>query len=202
MNIVLEKRLEILYDHYKDTFLKIQVNEKKRDRLFYVIIGFLGLLILQFIYSIALPKVVKQINILGFSFSFNEIPVPVIISLTWTFFSMIVIRYYQIIVHVDKQYNYLHELESKLSNFLDKPQIISRESSGYLTNNYSCFRHWVWIFYTAIYPAIIILAIFLNFKLEWSVQSIPQYHKIYDTILGVLAIITMVFYLVGNWFKK
>lgn len=194
-----EKRLEILYDHYKNTFIQIQDKEKKRNYLFFVIIGFLGFLILQFIYSIALPEVVRQINILGFTFSLREIPIPVIISLTWTFFSMLVIRYYQIIVHIEKQYNYLHKLEEQLSNYLDKSQLISRESSGYLTDQYSCFRHWVWIFYTAIYPTIIVLAIFLNFKLEWTVQSIPKYHKIYDTVMGVIAIKTMFLYIFDKW---
>ena len=202
MSNVIEKRLEILYDHYKDTFLKIQDKEKKRNYLFFVIIGFLGFLILQFIYSIALPKVVNQIDILGFTFSLREIPIPVIISLTWTFFSMLVIRYYQIVVHIEKQYNYLHELERELSKYLDNSHLISRESSGYLTNQYSCFRHWIWIFYTAIYPTIIVLAIFLSFTLEWAVQSIPMYHKIYDTVLGIIAIKTMFLYIFDNWFRK
>lgn len=199
---MIENNIETLYDHYKDTFSKIKECEKQRNRLFFIVIGFLGLLVLQLMYSIALSEVVKQINILGCSLNLKEIPISVLVSLTWTFFSMILLRYYQIIVQVDKQYSYLHDLEENLSNSLGESKIISRESSGYLTDKYSWFRHWIWIFYTAIYPVIIIVSISLSFKLEWSAQNIPMYHKIYDTVLGILAIISMILYLLGNWFEK
>lgn len=153
-------------------------------------------------YSVALSKAVKQINIVGVSLNFNEIPIPALVSLTWTFFSVVLFRYYQITVHVDKQYNYLHKLEQKLSEMLQEPKLISRESAGYLTEQYSWFRHWVWIFYTAIYPTIIMVAVVWNLHLEWSVKTIPVYHKIYDTVLGGLGIISIILYLVGQWFEN
>mgnify|MGYP006894386006 CR=1 len=40
-------KVEIIYKHYEDTFSIIREREKQRDFLFLVVIGFLGLLVIQ-----------------------------------------------------------------------------------------------------------------------------------------------------------
>ncbi|MDO9555170.1 MAG: hypothetical protein Q7J40_01130 [Atribacterota bacterium] len=197
-----KKPLDILYSHYEDTFAINREHEKERDRLFLIIVGILGLLVLELMYSLVLSKAVERINFAGFSLHLTEIPLPVLVSLTWTFFSLLVLRYYQITVHVEKQYDYLQQLEQQLSILFNYPNIISRESSGYLTKKFSLFRHWIWIFYTVIYPIIVITAITWSLRLEYLTQSIPVYHRIYDTALGGLGIISMVLYLIGRIFNK
>lgn len=46
------QRLEILHDHYKETFALVRDRERSRDRLFLVVIGLCGLLALQIAYPV------------------------------------------------------------------------------------------------------------------------------------------------------
>jgi hypothetical protein len=194
--------IEIIYKHYEDTFSIVSEREKKRDLLFLIVIGFLGLLLIQLMYSLALSDAVDNISIMGIALNLSEVPLPVLVSTTWTFFVLFLILYYQVTIHIDKQYNYLHKLEKQLSELLSSSQSISRESSDYLTNKYHWFRHWVWIFYTGICPSIVIIAILWGLRLEYLTNSIPIYHKIYDSVLGTIGIISVVLYLIGQWLEK
>lgn len=198
----MRKKIEILYKHYEDSFSLIRERERQRDRLFLITIGLLGLILLQLMYSIALFDAVDQVSIIGFSLSLKEIPIPALVSLSWTISCIILLRYYQVTVHIEKQYTYLHQIEKELSEHLKQPELISRESSGYHTDRFSLFRHWVWIFYTAIYPCLVIIILAWTLRLEWATYTLPIYHKIFDTTLGLLGISFSVFYLLGQWLNK
>ncbi|MBA2134155.1 hypothetical protein [Capillibacterium thermochitinicola] len=197
-----DKKTDILYNHYIDTYANAKERENLRNKLFLITVGLLGLILLELTYSTDMVNAIKQINILGININISVIPLPILISFTWTFFSILSVRYYQVTIHIDKLYLYIHGLEKKLSALMGENNIISRESSGYLTKKFSIFRHCVWYYYTAIYPAIVIIVIIWSLILESSIAIIPIYHKYYDFCLGLLSVGFLVFYLVGQWLEK
>ena len=114
-----EKKLDILNDHYKDTFSHLVSYRKQRDRL---LLYQLGVVSLQFLYQflpnettdIILKVVLKKIGV-------DDIVLPSVVGilLVWTpptlFFLILGRRYWQVWNLIENQYNYLQKLEEELS---------------------------------------------------------------------------------------
>lgn len=192
----------LLHDHYKDTFSHIRERERQRDRLFLIVLGFIALMLFQLNYSLLLQQAVTELTIAGFKLNLSKIPFPVLLSTSWMFLAVFLLRYYQVVIHIDKQYDYLHTLESRLSKALGEDGSIGRESSGYTTKKASFFRHWVWVFYTGLFPVIVLASIGWALLLEWNITLIPMAHKCFDSALAVMVLLSLVLYGVGCWLNR
>ncbi len=192
----------LLHDHYKDSFAHIRDRENQRERLFLVVIALLGGIVLQLRYSLILPQALPELTILGLKFKLANLPMAALLSTSWTFLSVILMRYCQIAVHVVKQYDYLHSLEKRLSWAIGGPDAIYRESTGYLTEKTKCFRTWTWFFYTWVFPAIVVISVGSSWFLEFGTNSIPLPHKVYDTVMGIVTVVTVLLYAGGLWPKN
>lgn len=187
-----DKKLDILHDHHKDSFENIREREKQRDRLFLILISLLGLLVIQLQYNLA---GIPEISILGVKVLLDKLPGAVILSATWTFFLVLLVRYYQVNVVVENQYDYLHRLEEQISALLGDEKLYRRESAAYLVKKAQAFRTWIWRFYTIAIPIIVIAATARAAYLEFYSVTIPLYHKIYDAaaLAASLWLITLYF---------
>lgn len=174
-----DKKLEILHDHHKDSFKNIREREKQRDRLFLILISLLGLLVFQLQYNLG---GIPEISILGVRVLLDKLPGAVILSATWTYFLVLLVRYYQVNVVVENHYDYLHWLEEQLSSLLGDEKFYRRESAAYLVKKAQGFRTWVWRFYTVAIPIIVAAATARAAYLEFHSGTIPFYHKIYDAL--------------------
>jgi hypothetical protein len=147
-----DTKLETLNDHYKDTFAYIQEYRKQRDRQFFLILATITLMLFQ-VFS---PKdagdtiaefVSKQLNLsrpIDFSF---------VSSVIWFILLGLVVRYFQIVVHIERQYDYIHKLEDQLS-IVFRNGAFTREGKAYL-NNYPMFSRWTAALYTAVFPGVL-----------------------------------------------
>lgn len=193
---------EILYAHYKDSCERIREREKQRDRLFLIVLGLLGVLVLIFRYSVVLHAAVPEISLGGIKIKLSEVPISVLLSTAWTFLAALTLRYYQVTLDIEKKYDNLHILEKRLSAVLEDPGAINRESAGYLTKKGKWFRHWVWLFYTVAFPAVIISIIVWAIANEICVGSTPFAHRVYDIVLAAFTLISVASYLGAIWLKK
>jgi hypothetical protein len=185
------KKLEILHDHYKETFSYIHEREKQRDNLFLIVIGLLGLLFLEVQYPSDIQSVLKIIKTPAAEINFSIFPVPIITSLTWTVFLIIVLRYCQVSITIERQYEYLHKLEEVIGDFF-QDSIYNREGRAYLIS-YPIFSEVLWIFYTQLFPLLIIVLQVLIIR--WEINySVIDYHYIYDAIMGAGATLALVLY--------
>ena len=105
--------LELLYDHYKDTFQLIKENEVTRNKMF---IYFIVLLSVLYLLAIEPDSLHSSINSwidtnIGTSIDFG---ISIIESLIWIVLLYFTIRYFQIIMYINRQYDYLHTLGVKL----------------------------------------------------------------------------------------
>jgi len=189
-----EKKLNILHDHHKNSFEHIREREKQRDRLFLILISLLGMLVIQLQYNLA---GIPEISILGVKVLLDKLPAAVILSATWTYLLVLLVRYYQVTVVVENQYDYLHRLEEQLSALLGDEKIYRRESAAYLVKKAQGFRTWIWRFYTLAIPIMVIAATARAGYLEYLAVSIPLYHKFYDAATLIAAL-----WLIGLYFAR
>ena len=166
MDISSEKKLEILHDHYKESFSYVKNYEKQRERLlaFLIIVIFFQFLQICFLdqsTSAFNAFIEKQIN---FSFAFNKNFFSILL---WFLLFSVSLRYFQVNALISRQYKYIHQLENKLCEITRDEKFIIRERFGY-KKDCSIFTEWVYIIYTWIFPVLLIIVAFVKIVLEES----------------------------------
>ena len=187
--------LEVLHDHYKDSFTHIRDKERQRDRLFLVLIALMGFLIILIQYPDSIRVIFRNISAAGTKLNLAELPLPALLSATWTFLLVLTLRYCQSAILVERKYSYLHNLELKISWALQDPDLYRREGKAYL-DNYPAFSKWTWCFYSYVVPAIVITAtsLLIHRELVSTKLQVPNYHGYYDAITAGGTILSVVLY--------
>lgn len=193
MSIGDNTKLEILHDHYKESFLHIREREKQRDRLFPLVIALIGVLFLEIQYSDVFSNILGNVKFEFIELNISIMPISVFLSVTWTYLFVVILKYCQSAIFVERQYDYLHCLEDKISKLFGDQNIYCREGKAYL-NKYPLFSDLVWIFYILLFPAIVILSVGLIIYLEGYKIEAPLYHLIYDSILTIGIIMSFALY--------
>jgi len=159
-----DSKIEVLNDHYNHTFEIVKDILRRRDWMMsYAIL----LLILQFFQisdpnqtSVAIISFIK--NSYGIEISIGKMTINAIL---WFVLLVIVVRYYQAGIHLNKQYKYLHHLEKEFSDLFGK-DIITREGKSYL-KDYPVFSSWIHFVYTWVYPIFLIMVLTYNIFRDW-----------------------------------
>ena len=104
-------RLSVLHAHYVDTFAHITAHLKTRDRLFMFLLVVVGIMLFQIAApddfgTAATALIAERVGLK------NGIDVHFIGSLVWFVLLALLIRYYQTVVHIERQYEYIHGLEA------------------------------------------------------------------------------------------
>lgn len=182
------------YDHYKDTFSILKGYLKKRDTLTIVIF----LMIIVILFQIQAPCETESIakayidnTIKGVNVDFKYINSVVHIVFLW-----VVMQYYQITLTIEKNYDYLHEVESKLSS--PRGFEIKRESVNYL-DSYPWLKSIVNIIYKLLFPILIIATALLKIVIEYG----QQYEFVwFDTLILGLIVFLSLLYLSNRFFNE
>jgi len=77
-------KLEVLHDHYKESFSHIREREKQRDRLFAIIIAFISILFLEILYSDNFSNILRNIKLEFVELNISIMPFSVFLIITWT----------------------------------------------------------------------------------------------------------------------
>lgn len=198
-----EQKVQILYDHYKDTFENQKSYLQKRNYYTFICLGLIAL----FSFQIADPdntttisKTIIEKNIGDISVDFKYINNVLTFSLLW-----IVIMYYQINFLIEKLYRYIKDIEKDLTKSL-KPFEITREGKTYLD-------HFPWLsgvvhrIYSIVFPITLVMVSVVKWLTEIDQFSDPWIngHFLFDTIFLGGIVITSLLYLTNrhfNDFKK
>lgn len=183
MQELTEKQLEIVHDHYKETFSYIREREKARDRQFLWIILLFALLFLEVGYPAEFGGSVQSLSIVGGQIDLDRLPLPALLSATWVLTLAITLRYCAATVSISRQYKYLHALESELSPQFGGGIIYNREGNHYL-EEYPPILNFVYFAYVMIFPVIVLFAILFLSALEWFRLSYPWPHRLFDTLVA------------------
>lgn len=178
-----DKHLEILHDHYKETFARLREAEALRDRLFLWLIGLFALLILEIGYPAAVGGTLEKLSILGGEFNLQALPLPALLNATWVLTLTVGLRYCQTSVLVNRQYPYLHTLEESISPYVGGGDLYQREGKVYL-REYPLLLNVAWFAYCILFPLIIIFSTLG--LIIWEIAQVPYpfYYKLFDASIA------------------
>lgn len=198
-----EKKIEILYDHYKDTFENQKISLRKRNSYTLICLGIIALLSFQMYNpnqsNIISNELIKK-NIGNITIDFSYINNVLTFSLLW-----VTMMYYQINLHIERIYRYIQEVEEKLTNEMT-PFEISREGKTYL-DHYPWLSELVHKIYSIGFPLVLILVAIIKWTAEKNqfIEPFKSGNFWLDTIFLFGILLTSILYITNrhfNDFKK
>lgn len=164
-----EKRVELLHDHYKDTFQHVLEHWKMRNRLFAAILVVLALLLFQFtspnvLEALANSYIIEQVKherpaggvLVDFRF---------ITTVLWFILAYLLVQYYQRSILVERLYIYVARTERRISRHLG-PGFVSRESEFYQEAR-PTFLKSVALLYRWVFAALLLAVVLAKIFQEW-----------------------------------
>jgi len=193
--LLTDKHLEILHDHYKETFARIRDVEQSRDRLFLWLIGLFALLCLEIGYPAAVGGSLGTISIVGGEINLNALPLPALLNITWALTLVTALQYCRTAVWVNRQYPYLHLLEETISPELGGGNLYKREGKVYLSE-YPLLLDVAWFAYGFLFPSIVMCAAVVLAIWEYKYLLYPLLHILFDIFMVGTLIFFFSLYLV------
>ena len=197
-------KLELLYDHYKETYDLSKKAQEFRNRS-YVVLCVLEAIAFLFLYDSEKTFELLKSGVnaqFGISFVFGS---EVFQSLLWTLIVYVTIRYVQNTIYIERQYTYMARLEQKISSMADN-LLFSREGESYL-NDYPIVLNIIDLFYKMLSPFLFVCVNYAHIYREWMSQSYVTLSLLYDTILFIVSFIVTWFYFfqihdkIASWCK-
>jgi len=190
-------KINILYDHYKETYKIIVSQNTLRDKLFVYLLIALTFMFLQI-------NAVDKINDIGLKLAEKFLGVSLSLStefistMFWFITLSLVIKYAKTLVYIEKQYDYIHELESRIDKEISNDKLFSREGFSYL-NNYPKFSNWVWALYTVVFP--VTLLGLLSFKICTEYKLGFDTPLLINSIFYIMIVVSVVLYMIKIHFS-
>ena len=147
------ENLDLLYDHYKDSFNLSKKEQEKRNKNFVILCLLEALAFMSLLNSNKAYEVFN--NIINYKIE-NPIPFSntVLQTLLWILILYFSIRYCQNNIYIERQYDYIHNLEKTISSKIPDYDF-NRESTNYLSK-YPFVLEFIGFFYTWIIPILFI----------------------------------------------
>jgi hypothetical protein len=192
------EKLQILSEHYSNTFDFLQTHLKKRDKLFMLALLILVAMLFQIYTPSEASNIIAQLIEKKLEVK-TQINLLFIQSTIWFVLLAVVIKYFQSVIFIERQYSYLHSLEDLLSSEYKKTAF-TREGKSYL-NNYPAFLNWASFLYTILFPAI--LAVITTSKIvgEYKQYGLSEILIWFNVLIFIFIIISLGLYLYGIHIK-
>jgi len=187
-------KLQILSEHYSHTFDFLQTHLKKRDNLFITVLLLLVVMLFQIYTPIEASNLIAQLIVKKIDISV-KIDFLYIQSIIWFSLLAVVIKYFQSVIFIERQYNYLHALEEQLSSEYNG-ETFTREGKSYL-NNYPKFLNWASFLYTVLFPAILAVITTSKIVSEYQQYRFNEVLVILNALFYFFIVISLTLYLYG-----
>ncbi len=188
-----EKRLELLADHYKDTHTVIRSREEQRDRYFLLTVALDVLIALIVLTPSTFQGILKEVEVSGTKVEVTSVPVAVMASLAWTLLLVFLLRCYQAAITIDRQYNYLHDLEDQITPEFGDKNAFRREGRSYKDKK-PPLTQWAWLLYTVILPLLLTGVVAHLLYVECKAKG--AWNGRYDAPVGAALLVTLLTYVI------
>lgn len=189
-----DAKISHLIDHYKETIAYIREFEDRRDRFLLYILILVALLLIQLAYSSSSKNLITSIIIAVLDVNENTaIDASILSPVIWFSLLALVVRYFQIVGHIQHRYRYVHELENIISpEFQDIG--FTRHGKFYWTSK-PVFSSWAQFLYQKIFPFVLLMAVTVKVRDEW--LNMPQSLLIllFNSIIYIFLVISVLLYL-------
>ena len=184
-------KCELLYDHYKDTFAIIENRIVSRNRHFVILFV---IVVLQFLFAVSplsigtlLSAIVRE----NYKIDISEQMVTIQCFL-WILLLYFTTRYYQTVIHIEKQYKYIETLEATLSAEIGIP--FEREGNYYL-QNYPKISDMIDFLYKWVFPIMYCSVILIKIINEIMYEGLG-FAMLFDIVIFLCCFVLTVLYLV------
>jgi hypothetical protein len=195
-----DTRFEVLHAHYVDTFGHIRHALGQRDRLFAYIVVAIALMLLRVVApeetDAAIGGLIAQSLALAATVSLTLIG-----TALWFVLLALVIRYFQTVIYIERQYDYIHALENLLAPNYEGGTAFTREGKSYLSD-YPLFSKWTWALYTIVFPVLLIVVLGVKIIAELRRAINFSWLLVFDALTFVAISVSVVLYLVSLHRKK
>lgn len=184
--------IEIIYDHYKETFSLSKEAQARRNKNFVI------LCVLEALSFLILIKPEKAFEIIADGIN-SELDLTlslgnsIIQTLIWILIAYVSIRYVQDMMYIERQYGYMDKLEKKISASIDYHNLFSREGDHY-KESYPMVLNFIDLFYKMLMPILFIIINSVHIHREYMLEKMMTWALACDTILYVAIFIIMWFY--------
>lgn len=194
-----ENLLSLLHDHYKETFAHIQDYLKLRNRLFAYILVVVTLMLFQMYSPSGSERAISELLTEKLKLK-TPIDISFLASIIWFALLSLVVRYYQTVVHIERQYDYIHKLEDQISPEYNG-KAFTREGRSYL-KEYPLFSSWTWTLYTIVFPSL--LSIVVIIKIIGEIRQAVGVNVLLsvNVIIALAIFLSSLFYVLLVHFKK
>ncbi|HDL00700.1 MAG TPA: hypothetical protein ENH23_00510 [candidate division Zixibacteria bacterium] len=192
-------KLQVLSEHYSHTFDFLQTHLKKRDHLFLSTLLLLVVMLFQIYTPAEASNLLAQLIEKKLEVK-TKIDLMYIQSIIWFVLLSVVIKYFQSVIFIERQYNYLHALEEQLSSEYNETAF-TREGKSYL-NNYPVFLNWASFLYTMLFPAILAVIITAKIVSEHQQYGINEVLVWFNVLIYIFIVISLALYLYGIHVKQ
>ena len=177
------ENLELLNDHYKDSFGLLKNEQSNRNRLFICLCVVIIIHFFLIVNSNSLMTIF--INLLKNTYNVDiSNQINLVQNLLWFILLYFTMRYYQSNIYIERQYKYIHKIEEDISKF-SKIEFY-RESKNYL-NYYPLILDFIHIIYTWIFP--------LFFEIVITSRIINEYYSYSYVNMKIFLIIDFIIFL-------
>ena len=187
---VLDK-LELYYDHYKETCSLNKEAQSRRNRN-YVVLCVLEAFSFLFLIK---PETALEIFSTGINAQFNTALVlgnGILQTLLWILIAYVMIRYCQDTLYIERQYVCIDGIEKEISKLMEG-STFDRESVGYL-KDYPMVLNFIDLFYKMFSPILFLIINIVHIVSEWKVFDVLTLVLVCDTAIFAVIMIVMWFY--------
>lgn len=183
-------KLDVLYDHYKDSFSLLQDSLKNRNKftvLLFIIVFF------QLLMAVSPDSIISLfIDIVNKMYEINISNQFMIIQCAlWLLLLYFTMRYYQLSVYIERQYNYIYKIESDISLIININ--FDRESKNYL-KSYPKMNNFIDFIYKWLFPTLYSIVILAKITVECMTSSINLY-LLFDGMIAIVCFVLTILYL-------
>ena len=183
-------KLELYYDHYKDTYNLSKQAQNRRNKLF---IWLCTVDALSFLFLMKPDKAIEVLEA-GINKHFDTnltFENAIVQTFIWILLAYITVRYCQETLYIERQYPYLDQLEKEISKESNS-DIFCREGQGYI-KNYSIVLNLIDLFYKMFCPILFMVINTVRIIEEWRSTSLTL-TLVCDTAIFCVIFIIMWFY--------
>jgi len=123
-----------------------------------------------------------------------------VVSVVWFGLFALVLRYFQTVVLIERQYQYIHSIEEQISVHYNN-KAFTREGITYLSN-YPLFSNWAHILYTTIFPILLFFVVLVKIFGEWRQAESLSLSLFFDIATFLCIVISSLLYLLLVNFHK
>lgn len=194
-----DTKLDVLNDHYKDTFAYLQEFRKHREQLLLLVLVVATVMLFQVFSPQDAEDAIGQFITKGLDLQ-NPVDISFVGSAIWFAWLCLVVRYFQTAVHIERQYDYIHSLEKQLSQLYDG-KAFTREGKFYLAK-YPLFSNWAHILYTVVFPIVLGIVVIGRIAKEIHLATYVSGLLVFNMIISLCILVSIVLYMIMVHFKK